>query len=64
MAFALFEMKVVLATVLSCWQMELAQSQPVQPTRKGALLGPKGGVQMMVTGRREQNQRLLETTVV
>ncbi|MEH2181821.1 cytochrome P450 [Nostoc sp.] len=64
MAFALFEMKVILATVLSRWQMELADSKPVQPVRKGFLLSPADGVQMVVTGRREQNQRLLETTVM
>jgi unspecific monooxygenase len=30
-------MKLVLATVLSQWQMKLADSKPVQPVRKGAL---------------------------
>lgn len=64
MAFALFEMKVVLATVLSRWQMELADSKPVQPARKGALLGPGGGIQMIVTGKREQNQAVRETSLV
>ncbi|MBG1258893.1 cytochrome P450 [Nostoc commune] len=64
MAFALFEMKVVLATVLSRWQMELADSKPVQPARKGVLLVPGGGVQMMVTGKREQNQAGRETSLV
>lgn len=64
MAFALFEMKVVLATVLSHWQMELADSKPVQPARKGALLGPGGGVQMIVTGKREQHQAVRETNLV
>jgi cytochrome P450 family 110 len=63
MAFALFEMKLVLATVLSRVQMELADSKPVQPVRKGLLLGPEGGVQMVVTGRRSQNQRVLETNL-
>jgi cytochrome P450 family 110 len=64
MAFALFEMKVVLATVLSRWQMELADSKPVQPVRKGFLFSPGGGVQMVVTGRREQNQAVRETSFV
>ncbi|MBW4597491.1 MAG: cytochrome P450 [Brasilonema angustatum HA4187-MV1] len=62
MAFALFEMKLVLATVLSRVQMELADSKLVQPERKGFLLGPKGGVRMVVTGRGSQNQRVLETS--
>jgi unspecific monooxygenase len=55
MAFALFEMKLVLANVLSNWNMELADTQPVQPARKGALLGPDGGVKMVMRGKRKQN---------
>jgi unspecific monooxygenase len=62
MAFALFEMKLVLATVLSQWQMEVADSQPVQPARKGALLGPSGGVKMIVTGKRLQKQPVFESS--
>ncbi|MEH2236429.1 cytochrome P450 [Nostoc sp.] len=62
MAFALFEMKVILATVLSRWQMELADSKPVQPVRKGFLLSPGDGVQMVVTGRHQQNQAVRETS--
>jgi unspecific monooxygenase len=58
MAFALFEMKLVLATILSRWHMELADSKPVLPVRKAILLGPSGGVQMVVRGRRSQNQRI------
>ena len=54
MAFALFEMKLVLTTVLSHWQLEMADSQPVLPKRKGALLGPDGGVEMVVKGKRSQ----------
>jgi unspecific monooxygenase len=64
MAFALFEMKVVLATVLSRWQMELADSKPVQPVRKGFLFSPGGGVQMVVTERHQQNQAVRETSFV
>ncbi len=62
MAFAQFEMKLVLATVLSRWQMELADSKPVEPVRKGALLAPAQGVQMVVKGKRPENQRILETS--
>ncbi|GAX42952.1 cytochrome P450 [Tolypothrix sp. NIES-4075] len=62
MAFALFEMKSVLATVLSNWEMELAESEPVQPIRKGLLSAPKGGVRMLITGKRLQNQRQFQTT--
>jgi len=62
MAFALFEMKLVLTTLLSHWQMELADNKPVQPVRKGLLFSPAGGVQMVVTGKREQNQPMLQTS--
>ena len=61
MAFAQFEMKLVLATVLSCWQMELADGFSVKPVRRPVLLGPSEGVRMVVKGKRSQNQRVLET---
>jgi unspecific monooxygenase len=63
MAFAQFEMKLVLATVLSRWELELADSKPVEPVRKGALLGPTQGVPMVVRGKRPQNQRILQTGI-
>ncbi|MDM9586162.1 MULTISPECIES: cytochrome P450 [unclassified Nostoc] len=62
MAFALFEMKLVLAKVLSHWKMELADSKPVQPVRKGLLFSPAGGVKMVVKGKRQQNQSVLQTS--
>jgi unspecific monooxygenase len=62
MAFAQFEMKLVLATVLSSWQLELADSKPVEPVRKGALLGPDQGVPMVVRGRRSESQRTIEAS--
>ena len=58
MAFSLFEMKLVLATVLSQWQMKLADSKSLEPVRKGALLAPAEGVRMVATRRRPQNQLL------
>ncbi len=62
MAFAQFEMKLVLGTVLSRWQLALADSKPVQPVRMGLLLGPADRVRMMVTGMRSQNQRIRQTS--
>ncbi len=55
-------MKLVLATVLSRWQMELASRKPVEPVRKGALLGPAQGVRMVARGKRPENQRILLST--
>ena len=62
MAFAQFEMKLVLATVLSHWQMELADGFSVKPVRRPVLLGPSVGVRMVVKGKRPQNQRILQTS--
>lgn len=55
-------MKLVLATVLSRWQLALADSKPVQPVRRGALLGATNGVLMKVTGIRPQNQQTLHNS--
>ena len=44
--FALFEMKLILATLLLNHQFKLEETAPVPPARRGFLLGPKGGVKM------------------
>ncbi len=62
MAFAIYEMKLVLATVLSLWKLELADNKPVVPVRKGALLGPAKGVPMVLKEKRHQSQSVLETS--
>lgn len=48
-AFALFEMKLVLATILRRCQLALVDNRPVLPVRRGVTIAPKGGVQMVVT---------------
>lgn len=50
-ALALFEMKLVLATVLSRYQLTLADSKPEVPRRRGVTLAPVRGVQMKITGQ-------------
>lgn len=52
LAFAQFEMKVVLAQILSCLELTLADQRPVRAVRRGLVTGPAGGVRMMVTGQR------------
>ncbi|MFB2976230.1 cytochrome P450 [Microseira sp. BLCC-F43] len=54
--FALFEMKMALATILSHWEIELIDPQSVKPVRKGAVLSPAKGLQMRVTRLRSQKQ--------
>ncbi len=51
-AFALYEMKLVLATILSRYQLELREQKPVMPTRRGLTIAPKGGVKMVVCAHR------------
>jgi cytochrome P450 len=48
-AFALFEMKLVLATVLSQVELALADNRPVKPVRRGITFSPSGGVRMVVS---------------
>jgi cytochrome P450 family 110 len=48
-AFAMYEMKLVLATILSHFQLELAEKRPVNPVRRGITIVPSGGVPMLVT---------------
>lgn len=42
--FALFEMKLILATILLHHQLKLEEKVPVVPARRGFLMGPQGGV--------------------
>ncbi|MHC5828000.1 MAG: cytochrome P450, partial [Nostoc sp.] len=62
MAFAQFEMKLILVTVLSRWQLELTNSKPMLPVRRGLLLAPPNDFRMVATGMRPQNQRILQTS--
>ena len=47
-AFALFEMKLVLATVLSHVELELLDNRPLKSARRGFTFTPEGGVKMKV----------------
>ncbi len=47
-AFALFEMKLVLATILSQVELELLDNRPLKTTRRGFTFTPHGGVKMKV----------------
>ncbi|HAX89477.1 MAG TPA: cytochrome P450 [Cyanobacteria bacterium UBA11370] len=52
MAFALFEMKLVLTTLLSRYSMALGNNHPVHPVRRGLTFAPSGGVRMVLKGKR------------
>ena len=53
-AFSMYEMKLVLATILSRFQLTLWQLRPVHPVRRGITIVPSGGVKMLVTALRNQ----------
>ncbi len=55
MAFAQFEMKVVLAKILSQLELELIDNGDVRPKRRGLVTGPDRSIQLVV-----KNQRLVE----
>lgn len=49
MAFAQYEMKIVLATVLSDFQLSLVNKRSVRPVRRGLTLATPAGMQMVAT---------------
>jgi unspecific monooxygenase len=50
-ALALFEMKLVLATILSRYQLALADGQAEVPRRRGVTLAPSRGVKIQIVSR-------------
>lgn len=50
MAFAMFEMKLVLATILLKKELALAENRPVFPVRRGVTMTPAGGVRLVYQG--------------
>ncbi|GAX42700.1 cytochrome P450 [Tolypothrix sp. NIES-4075] len=53
MAFAQFEMKVVLAKILSNLDLALVDNRDVKPKRRGLVTGPDRPIQMVVKGKRQ-----------
>jgi cytochrome P450 len=52
-AFAQFQMKLTLFTILSRYQLALTDSRPIQPIRRGPGLVPSRNVHMIVTARHQ-----------
>jgi cytochrome P450 len=57
-ALAQFEMRLVLATFLSRYQLELAEQRPEKPRRRGVTLAPAGGVKIRITGWHKHRERM------
>jgi unspecific monooxygenase len=55
-ALAQFEMKLVLATILSRYQIALANQKPVTPQRRGVTLAP-ADVKIVVQGKRQRQSQ-------
>ena len=51
-AFALLEMKLVLATIMSQVKLELLDNRPLKFGRRGFTFSPEGGVKMKIVSRR------------
>ena len=51
-AFALFEMKLVLATIMSQVELELLDRHPLKSARRGFTFSPAGGVKMKVKSKK------------
>ncbi|MDZ7965823.1 MAG: cytochrome P450 [Nostoc sp. DedSLP03] len=50
-AFAPFQMKLVLATVLSRLQLEVVDQHPIKSERRGVIISPPRGLKMIVTDK-------------
>lgn len=62
-AFALFEMKLVLATILRRYQLDLAELRPVKPVRRGVTIAPQGGIKMIVKAKCPVSNLLRTATI-
>ncbi|MBU7582937.1 MAG: cytochrome P450 [Nostoc sp. TH1S01] len=54
LAFAQYEMKIALATILSQFQVSLVNKRPVRPVRRGLTLASPAGMQMVATPQVKQ----------
>ncbi len=48
----MLEMKLVIASILSKYNLELANNKPIKPMRRGATIAPSNGVPLVMTGLR------------
>ena len=51
-AFAMFEMKLVLASILKRYSLALSEKRSLKTVRRGVTIAPGGGVKMVMTGKR------------
>jgi cytochrome P450 len=58
-ALAQLEMKLVLATIVSRFQLALTNNRPVKPVRRGLTIAPPGNMRMVVTQLRDQKTAIM-----
>lgn len=63
-ALAQFEMKLVIATILSNYELTLANATPEKPKRRGLTLAPATGVKMVMKGKRNNSQKSSQIAVL
>ena len=56
-ALALLEMKLVLAKILTRWDLCLTSDRPILPKRRGATVAPANGVPLVVNRKRDRTER-------
>mgnify|MGYP002778214954 FL=1 len=59
-AFAEYQIKLILATIISKYQLQLSDNRPIYPVRSGPGLGPSRDIWMTVITKSENWQRSLE----
>jgi len=62
-AFALFEMKIALAKILSSLDLELTDDREVTPVRRGLVTAPNHSIQLVVKGKRQVQSPKMEAVV-
>lgn len=63
MAFAQYEMKIVLATILSEFQVSLVNKRPVRPVRRGLTLAAPAGMRMIATPQIKRANPIVASTL-
>jgi cytochrome P450 family 110 len=54
-AFSMYEMKIVIATIVQNNKLKMAQKTPIKTVRRGVNISPDGGVKMVMTERRSRS---------
>jgi cytochrome P450 family 110 len=64
LAFAQMEMKLILATVMKTWSMQLIDTQEIKPQRRGLVTGPNAPINLVIENIRQPISVKLETVKV